>query len=72
MVKRLKERAFWALLIAAWLAIAVLMTVRESYIFAAVGYVIAVFYIVMELWLWRRTTRAQKAVDASRKQDNSA
>jgi uncharacterized protein (DUF58 family) len=72
MVKRLKERAFWVLLIVAWLALAVVMTVRAAYIFAAVGYVIAAFYIVMELWLWRRTTRAQKAVDESKKQDNSA
>jgi len=72
MVKRLKERAFWVLLIVAWLAIGVLMTVLESYIFAAVGYVIAVFYIVMEVWLWRRITRAQKAVGESKKQDNSA
>lgn len=72
MVKRLKERAFWVLLIMAWLAIGVLMTVRASYIFAAVGYVIAFFYIVMEVWLWRRITRAQKAVDESKKQNNSA
>ncbi len=72
MVKRLKERAFWVLLIMAWLAIGVLMTVRASYIFAAVGYAIAFFYIVMEVWLWRRITRAQKAVDESKKQNNSA
>ncbi|MCX5990806.1 MAG: hypothetical protein NTZ04_00490 [Chloroflexi bacterium] len=72
MVKRLRERAFWVLLIMAWLAIGVLMTVRASYIFAAVGYVIAFFYIVMEVWLWRRITRAQKAVDESKKQNNSA
>jgi hypothetical protein len=72
MVKRLKERAFWVLLIVAWLALAVVMTVRAAYIFAAVGYVIAAFYLVMELWLWRRTMRAQKAVDESKKQDNSA
>ena len=72
MVKRLKERAFWVLLIMAWLAIGVLMTVRASPIFAAVGYVIAFFYIVMEVWLWRRITRAQKAVDESKKQNNSA
>ena len=72
MVKRLKARAFWVLLIVAWFALAVVMTVREAYIFAAVGYVIALFYIVMEVWLWMRTTRAQKAVDESKKQDNSA
>lgn len=71
-MKRLKSRPLWLLLIVAWLGIGIVMTVVESYFFAAISYIIATFYILLELWLWRRSKRAQKAVDEIDGQDTSA
>jgi hypothetical protein len=68
-VKRLKGRAFWLLLIVAWLGIGIFMTVIEEYFFAGISYVIAAFYVFLELWLWRRSKRLQKAAGQPDRQD---
>lgn len=57
----LRKRAVWRLLIVAWLAIGILMTVLEEWVFAGTSYLIGVFYICLELWLWRRGKKLEKA-----------
>lgn len=71
-VKRLRARAIWLLLIVAWLAIGIVMTVIEEYFFAGTSYLIAAFYICLEFWLWRRSKRLQKAAGEIDRQDTPA
>jgi hypothetical protein len=59
-------------LIVAWLGIGIVMTVIEEYLFAATSYVIAIFYICLELWLWRRSKRLEKAGGEPGRQDTPA
>ena len=71
-MKALRKRVFWRLLILAWLAIGIFMTVLEEWVFAGTSYLIAVFYICLELWLWRRGRKLEKATGDSGGQDAAA
>jgi len=62
MMKRGRQRAFWWLLIVAWTALGIVMTVKGEYIFAGVSYAIAVFYVGVEIWLWVRQKRFEQAM----------
>lgn len=68
-VKALRKRLAWRLLVLAWLGIGVVMTVLGEWVFAGTSYVIAVFYVCLELWLWRRNKRL---AEAAGKQDTTA
>ena len=60
-IQLLRRRALQLVLIAAWLALGTVMVVRQPkwwVWFAAVSYVIALFYIVAEVLTWRRALRA--------------
>ncbi len=66
-MKRMRQRAFWLLLIVAWTALGIVMTVRADYIFAGISFVIAVFYVGVEIWLWRRQKRFEQAMAEMKK-----
>jgi hypothetical protein len=61
-VKQLRQRIFWILLMVAWLALGIVMTVWESYIFAGVAYLIAAFYLGREIWWGSRRRQFQQAM----------
>lgn len=71
-VKALRRRVFWRLLIVAWLGIGIFMTVLEEWVFAGTSYLIAVFYICLELWLWRRAKRLGETTGNAGGQDTPA
>lgn len=70
-MKYLRRRVFWIGLMVAWLALGIVMTVWESYIFAAVAYIIAAFYLGREIWWWSRHRRFEQAM-ADMKKDPDA
>ncbi len=60
----LRRRALQLVLIAAWIALGTMMVVLQPRLwvwFAAVSYVIALFYIVAEVLTWRYALRAKVA-----------
>ncbi len=71
-MKMLGKRAVWRLLIVAWLGIGIVMTVLGEWVFAGTSYVIAVFYICLEVWLWRRSKRVGQATGDAGGQDTPA
>ena len=62
MTKRARQRAFWWLLIVAWTVLGIVMTVMGEYLFGGVSFAIAVFYVGLEIWLWRREKRFRQAM----------
>lgn len=71
-MRRLGSRAVWRLLIVAWLGIGILMTVLGEWVFAGISYLIAAFYICLEVWLWRRSRRLQRAGGEPGRKDTPA
>ena len=71
-MKALRKRVAWRLLVAAWLGIGIFMTVLEEWVFAGTGYLIAAFYLCLELYLWRRSKRLEEVTGDAGGQDTPA